>query len=1137
MFTDLPVVSWKIPFSLFWLFLGCSQTLSAQECAPSVAWAISIQGRVEMKSPEEPRWRAVRQGDRFCPGDYLRVGRSSRAGLILHNDSLLRLAEHSNLHFSAPAEEGSFILNLLNGVSHIISRFRRPYQIKTTYINANIEGTEFTIESHPDRARVTVLEGQLVARNEYGEVRVTDGQQAESLPNEAPRSGVVVNPRDAVQWALYYPPVIEPPQAPASEAVRRSLEGNRKGDLNNAFSALAEEPGITDNVDLLIYRASLHLQVGSIEAARQDLAEVLRLQPEQADALALMSLIATANSQRQQAMDLARRAVSADTRSAPAYLALSYALQGRFQLSEAREAAKQATIVAPQNSLAWARLSQIELMFRNLDASSEAASRAVAIAPGNPQIQTTLGFVRLIRFDLEGAQEAFELAASLDQAAPLPRLGLGLVRIRGGDVPGGRRQLEIAVNLDPGNALIRSYLGKAYYEEKHDTLAATQFTLAKQFDELDPTAWFYDAIRKQADNRPIEALKDIQTSIDLNDNRAVYRSRLLLDQDEASRGASQARIYQDLGFDHLARTEAYKSLQNSAHNHSAHRLLADSYTGRPRYERALASELLQSQLLQPLNTTPIQPQLAVSNLGILDGAGPTGGGFAEYTPLFTREGLNLQLNAIGGNNGTWGDDLILSGLSDKMSFSLGQFHYDTDGWRENSDLRHDIYNAFLQFSHSPSTSIQFEYRQQDATSGDLGLRFDPEDFNPVVRNNLERQFGRFGIHHQFSPSSHFIASAIYQDLMTKRVSIESFDYFNNIPPYGDLSGIFEISDIVTRDSIARSLELQYIKNLGRHTFTIGGGYFDEDFTEIYNPSMKEIYQLPDTSDTLVRTLVDEEYPDKTDPSFKNLYLYTLLTLPARFTMTIGATFEDFESSIIETEQLGPKFGLSWNALDNITLRAAYLESLARPLEFEQSIEQTHVAGFNQRFDDIEGSEIKQLGFGIDAKLGDDISLGAEYNRRDLLAPLVSADVQHEGRDEKLIHGYLYWMATERLGMRISYEKEELERAFFSPQALTTQRSPVGFSYHWPSGLYLDLEGTWIDQEISEYGGVTQDEFWNVDAVFGYRLPKRNGKIEIIAKNLLDEKFNYYDLSYYVSDILMPRYQPEKQLFFRVTLNF
>jgi len=72
--------------------------------------------------------------------------------------------------------------------------------------------------------------------------------------------------------------------------------------------------------------------------------------------------------------------------------------------------------------------------------------------------------------------------------------------------------------------------------------------MAKKLDPSDPTPYFYDAIEKQTTNRPVEALKDLQRAIELNDNRAVYRSRLLLDADQAARSASLARIYSDLGF-------------------------------------------------------------------------------------------------------------------------------------------------------------------------------------------------------------------------------------------------------------------------------------------------------------------------------------------------------------------------------------------------------------------------------------------------------------------------------------------------------------------------------------------------------------------------------------------------------------
>ena len=104
----------------------------------------------------------------------------------------------------------------------------------------------------------------------------------------------------------------------------------------------------------------------------------------------------------------------------------------------------------------------------------------------------------------------------------------------------GGREIEIAASLDPNNSIARSYLGKAYYEEKRGPLDEREYAIAKELDPKDPTPWFYDAIAKQTTNRPVEALHDMQKAIELNDNRAVYRSRLLLDSDLAARSAALA---------------------------------------------------------------------------------------------------------------------------------------------------------------------------------------------------------------------------------------------------------------------------------------------------------------------------------------------------------------------------------------------------------------------------------------------------------------------------------------------------------------------------------------------------------------------------------------------------------------------
>ena len=254
------------------------------------------------------------------------------------------------------------------------------------------------------------------------------------------------------------------------------------------------------------------------------------------------------------------------------------------------------------------------MSFADLDDALEAAQKAAAIDPSLSRTQTVLGFAYLTQVKTTESKKAFERAIELDQGDPLPRLGLGLAMIREGDLDAGRGELDIAVSLDPDNSLLRSYLGKAYYEEKLDKQAADQYEMAKSLDPKDPTPYFYDAIRKQTTNRPVEALQDMQKAIELNDNRAVYRSRLQLDSDLAARSASLGRIYSDLGFQQLGLVEGWKSVNTDPTNFSAHRFLADSYSILPRHEIARVSELLQSQLLQPLNMTPIQPHLAESNL-------------------------------------------------------------------------------------------------------------------------------------------------------------------------------------------------------------------------------------------------------------------------------------------------------------------------------------------------------------------------------------------------------------------------------------------------------------------------------------------------------------------------------------------
>ena len=225
----------------------------------------------------------------------------------------------------------------------------------------------------------------------------------------------------------------------------------------------------------------------------------------------------------------------------------------------------------------------------------------------------------------------------------------------------------MAVGLDSNDALLRAYLGKAYFPRSGIRSPADQYAIAKELDPLDPTAYLYDAILKQTQGRPGEALEDIQRSIELNDNRAVYRSRLLLDSDRAARGTSLALIYDDLGFLQPGINEASKSLTVDPANAGAHRFLSDIYVGVRRRESARISNLLQAQMLQDININPVQPSLSEANLNLVTQGGPAQAGFNEFTPLFERKQAQVNAAGVVGNENTYGGEGVVSMVYDRYS--------------------------------------------------------------------------------------------------------------------------------------------------------------------------------------------------------------------------------------------------------------------------------------------------------------------------------------------------------------------------------------------------------------------------------------------------------------------------------------
>ena len=1107
-------------------------------CETAVGRFVSITGSVDVQPSNGESWTAAKLDTRLCEGDTIRVGERSRAAVALINEAVLRIDQNTAMRLVdiTPQEEETSLLDVFSGAIQSFSRKPKFLRVSTPYLNGSVEGTEFAVRVDDDSAAITVFEGVVTAANDQGQVAVNPGESAQAGKGQAPQRSVVINPRNQVQWALYYPPILSASAlADASPALREAADAAAKGDTAAAFSALDRIPSAQRDANYLALRASLLLSVGQVDAARADIEAALAQDAQTAEAYALRSVIGVAQNEREAALADARRAVELDPASSAANIALSYALQSNLKLDEARSVLLAAAEQQPNDALVWARLAEIELMLGNGAEALVAAEKARSISPGLSRTELVFGFNALASFQRDEAEAAFERAIALDSADPLAHLGLGLARISGGDLAGGRGEIEAAVALDSSNALLRAYLGKAYFEERRYPLDDQQYGIAKELDPLDPTAFLYDGILKQTVNRPVEAVENLEKSIELNDNRAVYRSRLLLDKDRAARGTSLARAYNDLGFKQLGINESTKSLSFDPSNASAHRFLADSYLGTRRSEIARVSETLQAQLLQDVNINPVQPSLAATNLNIVTLGGAAQPGFNEFTPLFQRNKAQLNATLLGGNNDTYGGEAVVSGVYDRFSLSAGATSYDTDGWRPNNGVDANAYNLYGQWAATDELNIQAEYQHNESTEGDLAFNFDPENFLQDKTVDRDQSNTRLGLRYSPAGNSSFLLSYIHND------SSESLKQSEQIDPFT----IFSIDTDV--DDKGDQYEGQYIYTGDGFNLVAGAAYSKTDRT------IRDDVLFEDVDFGPIFTVQETTKQDVKQPRG---YAYANIPMwDRRINWTVGLSYDDYQEDILEETSWNPKFGVQWTVTDQVLLRAAAFKTVKPLLVNNRTLEPTQVAGFNQFYDDVNGTKSWRYGLGADWRISGDLSAGVELTRRDLDEPVFilfddPPRTDFEDREEELHRLYLYWTPSERWGVTgeliyDNYESDTGEATEFGdlPEKVRTVSLPIAATYFHPSGFFGGIQGSYVDQKVrrspNSLAASGEDDFFVVDLAVGYRFPKRYGIASLGIKNLFDEEFNYQDNSFreFSSEASTGPYFPERMIMGQVTINF
>ena len=1006
---------------LILLFVVVAAQAQAQGLSkPSETALIEAENQVTAKRGETP-WQKATPVLPLAAGDQVQTGERSRATVRLTAASVLRLDELSTVEIVPPVKDsGKPAINLFSGAIYFFSRAKaHELEVLTPAVVAALRGTELVVKVEQDgRTRITMLDGEVEMHNDAGSVVLQRGEQGEAEVGRAPRKTAMIDATNLIQWALYYPAVVYPPELDLGEdeqlAVSASLAAYREGDLLGALEKYPSNHRPTSAAGRL-YRAAVLLAVGRVDAAQTEMAEAPQAAPGRR---ALEQLIAAVRFQH--------GSPTGDPQSAGEWLAESYYLQSRGQLEPARSAAQRATEQAPNFGYAWVRLAELEFSFGHTSEALQTLARGLELSPRNAQGHALRGFLLSAQNRIAEGRTAFDEALRLDGALGNAWLGRGLTLIREGNDEAGRRDLQAAAVLEPNRSLFHSYLGKAFSQSGEDTNARHDLTRARDLDPNDPTPWLYTAIKNKQDNRYNDAIADLEKSVALNDNRSVFRSRFLLDQDRSIRGTNLAAIYLNDGLPEQSEREAVRAVAADYGSAPAHLFLANSYDAKRdptrinlRYETAWFNELLLSNLLSPVGGGPLSQFVSEQ----------------EYSKMFEGDGFGINSVTDYSSKGEWREVASQYGTFGNFSYAVDMQYQHNDGIRPNNRLARLETYAQFKLQLGPQDTLFFQTKFEDLKNGDIFQRYDPRtvdtDPSALTFNFHEKQepaLMLLGWHREWSPENHTLLligrlanrqmltsqdttqAILTRDVssLTQGLSAAPADFnqpFNNPQIFGELRtlvGRGQIQGIGTTplDSEyganfqATTAELQQIVSCGPSTFILGGRYQNGAF----DTKVRLMNRTAGLAALFDSPAAHQDFAVGLDRV--NLYGYNLWRVAPWLSLTGGVTYDrlqfpdNFRSPPINDrgrtlERLSPKAGFILQPTPTLVVRGAYTEAISGA-SFDESIrlEPTQVAGFTQAYrslasesliGSVAGSRYQLWGLSVEQKLSTRTYLGLGFD--------------------------------------------------------------------------------------------------------------------------------------------------------------
>ena len=1112
------------------------------QALPLPSRLVMSQGIVEIRKVGTDFWTAVRPRQIFQPGDRLRTGERSRAEVYLSGGMTVQKGEFSEMEIP-PSSEPTFkrgLFKIFNREPAKGSQFGLP---NTT--TAAIRGTDFIVKVDANGdAEVIVLDGEVVLRNLKGEVILNRMERGKAERDRAPgKSAVLEAASDLIQWNLYYPAVLDPAElgwtAAEKAALTFSLEAYSSGDLVRAVDLYPWKRTDISPAESA-YQAALLLSVGQVDKAQLLLRKLGGDAPR-----SLTRLIAAVKSTLQSEWP--------EPRSASDWLAESYYHQSRHQLESARLAARAAVTNAPSFGFAWARLAEMEFSFGRKEETAKAIARALVLSPRNAQALALQGFILAAQGQTRAALSQFDRAIEADAALGNAWLGRGLCSFRAGRAAEGLQDLLVAASLEPQRGLLRSYLAKAFAQTGDRTHAAQELRLAIELDPQDPTPWLYSALLHQEQHEINQAIRELEQSQTLNDNRQIYRSRHLLDQDRAVRSANLAHLYSDVGMREVSVREASRSVAFDPANYSAHLFLADSYEAMRdparfnlRYETVWFNELLLANLLSPVGAGRLSQGVSAQ----------------EYSRLFQRDGFGFSSSTSARSDGIYRERASQFGNLGKTSYALDLDYQYHSGVRPNNRLDStEWYSSFKQQITERDTALLL-VKYQDYSSGDNFQYYDPAQLRPHFRfQEKQDPILAAAWHQEWAPGVHtlFLGSRLinaqrFTDRAVPQILLQE-----------DAGGTLVSRDTTNLDVDYRnnlaiySAELNQILDSKWLTLSAGGRYQTGDFETrnlLNNPSSVPFLLATPAADAASK----DGFERSTGYGYLTLKPVETLRLIGGLTLDRETVPRNFRHPPItggeeDHSHAGPKAGFIWSPMAGATLRGVYSRSLGGvSLDESYRLEPTQIAGFPQAFrtlipestagvGSLSAPEFETAGLAVDLKLGSKTYAGLQAERLTsdvsrqtgvftaqngtIPATPDSITEQLNFEEHSLALHLSRLLGDEFLaGARYRLTRSDLKDNYPGvPGAILTTANPSQHAllhqvsthllFHHPSGFFSQMEALWFAQNNSGYAPAQPgDDVFQQNVYVGYRFRGGRGEFRLGLLNLSGADFRLNPLTPY-----------------------